>query len=353
MIFEQEKFDKNKLKSMENLAVFKFVVPNGNDYLSKMDGNDLQKLIVLMDEYYLELRPLLGIDDYITFGLELEFEHLKHRYESRFFDEMKTNKGWKIVNDRSLDNGYEIVSPILMDELSTWNSLTSVCSIIRTKAKIGENSGGHIHIGVQTLGDDRQAWLNFFKIWSVYENIIYRFCYGEFLTARPNILNFAIPKTKTFWNYYEEFKKNNDSLEAIIKEILYSKRYQAVNFSNINIDKGFEFYDGNTIEFRCPNGSLEPAIWQNNLNLLVNLLNYARSSEFNDDLVKQRYLLSFDKLKKLEDYNEIYLEQVLEFCDMIFTNNFDKICFLRQYLKSYEVCKKSSKYSKALVLTRK
>ena len=49
----------------------------------------------------------------------------------------------------------------------------------------------------------------------------------------------------------------------------------------------------------------------------------------------------------------IYLEQALELCDMIFTNNFDKVYFLRQYLKSFEVCKKNADYPKARSLTKK
>ena len=39
---------------------------------------------------------------------------------------------------------------------------------------------------------------------------------------------------------------------------------------------------------------------------------------------------------QIYSYNQIYLEQALELCDMIFDNNLDKIYFLRQYLKSFE-----------------
>lgn len=52
-------------------------------------------------------------------------------------------------------------------------------------------------------------------------------------------------------------------------------------------------------------------------------------------------------------YNEIYLEQALELCDMIFTKNIDKVCFLRQYLKSFEVCKEVGQLSKASPFTKK
>jgi len=39
----------------------------------------------------------------------------------------------------------------------------------------------------------------------------------------------------------------------------------------------------------------------------------------------------------IDCYSEIFLDQALELSDMIFDTNLDKIYFLRQYLKSYEV----------------
>ena len=35
--------------------------------------------------------------------------------------------------------------------------------------------------------------------------------------------------------------------------------------------------------------------------------------------------------------SKIYVDDALEFVDLIFDNNMDKIYFLRQYLKSFEV----------------
>ena len=37
------------------------------------------------------------------------------------------------------------------------------------------------------------------------------------------------------------------------------------------------------------------------------------------------------------DYNEINLDEAIEFCDLVFKKNIDKIYFLRQYLKDNEV----------------
>ena len=224
--------------------------------------------------------------------------------------------------------------------------------LIRPSASIGRNSGGHIHIGTQTLGDNVNSWLNFIKIWSVYENIIYRFVYGNFLTARPSMDEYAQPLSKTFWNDYKFLKESHASLDAIIHKISHT-RYQAVNFENVFENKCHKFYKKNTIEFRCPNGSLDAVIWQNNVNLFVKLLRYSKSSSYHHDIIQKRHKLNSNKFSELKWYNEIYLDQALEFCDMIFDNNLDKIYFLKQYLKSMQICKDNANYPKECILRKK
>lgn len=193
--------------------------------------------------------------------------------------------------------------------------------------------GGHIHVGTQVLGDKRESWLNFIKFWSVYENVIYRFSYGEYLSARSSI-NYAAPMMKDLFQKYLLFKERGNSTQVIKSKISYN-RYKAINFDHVS--HFTEYCNGNTIEFRCPNGSLNPIIWQNNVNLFVHLLQYSKSTGFDDDMVTKRHEMNQDKYTSLSDYNEIYLEQALELCDMVFSNNFDKVYFLRQYLKSFQI----------------
>ena len=38
-----------------------------------------------------------------------------------------------------------------------------------------------------------------------------------------------------------------------------------------------------------------------------------------------------------DSYNDIYYDQAIELCDLIFNKNIDKIYFLRQYLKNNSV----------------
>ena len=332
--------------------IFNFLEPDDNDVLSEMDGFDLQDLIILLDDYYMQLRKVLGLDNNITFGLEIEYENIKNdKIRTGLCNNNLQNK-WEIKNDSTLYKGAEINSPILTDKESSWLELDEVCSIVNKSASIGINSGGHIHVGSQILGDNSEAWLNFIKLWSIYENIIYRFSYGDYLTARPRIIDYAKPTAKVFFNDYKKLKSQDADLYDIISKISHGK-YQSVNFLHVSKFDTKEFIVDNTIEFRCPNGSLNPVIWQNNVNLFTKLLNYAKSKNFNDDLVQRRHQLNSEKFTGLRYYDEIYLEQALELCDMVFSNNLDKIYFLKQYLKSLQVCSDNRNYTKAKALTKK
>ena len=318
-----------------NNPLFDYIKPRNNDMFSKMSGIDLQDLFYYIENYYLELRNRLGFEDYITFGLELEFENaMRNRIENKLNEYHLVNT-WELKGDGSLTNGAEINSPILKDKSDSWNNLKKVCSIINENATIGTNSGGHIHIGTQVIGGKTDSWLNFIKLWSVYENIIHRFVYGDFLNARPSMSRYAVPMTKDFWSDYQKLKDYNQlEMRDIISKISH-QRYQAVNFNNVSDFNNMS--KKNTIEFRCPNSTIDPVIWQNNVNLFVNVLLYSKSSSYNDDIVQKRRNINGEKYSNLSWYGEIYLQQALELCDMLFTNNFDKVYFLRQYLKSFEI----------------
>ena len=339
-------------------TIFKFIKPNDNDKLSEMKGSDLQDLVILLNNYYIQLREQLDFipryDDEITFGLELEFEDAtKEPIKNGLNELFPEEKGkWIYKNDPSLNDGLEINSPVLRDMPEDWINLNKVCNIVKPWASIGSRSGGHIHVGAQILGHYSLGWLNFLKFWSAYENIIYRFTYGDFLTARSSINEYAKPISKSLWHDYEQLSEMQGDLPQIIYKIA-EDRYNSVNFRKVNVNYTDMFLNNNTIEFRCPNGSLDPAIWQNNVNLFVMMLLYCRCLDFDDDIVQKRHRIVSEKYEEvLELYDEIFLDQALELCDMLFKNNLDKINFLKQYLKSFEVNKNGMKYEKACELTK-
>lgn len=351
----KNEFSTSQPQSQMLYGIFDFIKPEENTKLSDIKGLDLQELLILIDEYYLTLRNRLEFDETVTFGLELEFEHAEKERIINKLNNSRIDKNWIHKKDNSLPGGFEINSPKSFDVQKSWIELKKVCSIVRSSATIGENSGGHVHVGAQVLGNKRESFLNFLKMWAVYENIFYRFLYGEYLGPRPNILEYASPVSKFYLNAYKELKTNTNNGQF---ELIKTTKYLGVNIKNM---KFLNSKGKNTIEFRSPNGTLEPVIWQNNVNLLVNILQYCNSSKFNNDTVEKRHIINLETFWTLENYdsmkidralafyNEIYIDQALELCDMLFDNNLDKIYFLRQYLKSFEVTKKGFELAKTFI----
>ena len=251
---------------MENERIFNFINPKSNDTLSNLNGNDLLELLYYLEIYLLGYRKTLNLSGRDTFGFELEVEKCNIKTIDDKLDKMKLSDTWKLKDDRSLSEGAEINSPILKDNTISWNELKKICQMLEENAIIGIHSGGHIHIGAQVLGNQIESWLNLIKLWSAYENIIYRFSYGDLLNARFSIKKFAYPTAILLQRDYEYIKNIKKEVELIdIIHILSGRRVQGINFNNVSTkDPSITEYK-NTIEFRCPNGTLDPIIWQNNL----------------------------------------------------------------------------------------
>lgn len=336
-----------KTKFYNDYSIFNLINPDDNNYFQNMKGQELQELLYYLEKYYLELRSQLNFDPNITFGLEIEFEQLN---KNEIIKKIKENNldNWIIKKEDTFKNGYEINSPILKDNITTWQELKLICSIIDNNGIKTEDCGGHIHIGTQILKDNIETWLNFIKLWSTYENIIYRFGYGEYLSPRKNIQNHAKPLSKTLWEDYQSIIKiKNLNIDKLLLEISHERK-QAINFYNIYDFNEIDFK--NTIEFRFPNITFNPIIWQNNINLLINLLLYCKNKNFNHELIEKRRSINQNKYTTIEWYSEIYLVQALELSDMIFQKNIDKLYFLRQYLKSFETESKKLKKAKQFTI---
>lgn len=342
-------------------TIFKYLDPNSNDMLSKMSIKDLKYIIDLINKYYLEYRNILKIDSNITFGLEIEMEHFKGTiydlwpFESNIY-EIVGNTNWIIKNDITLEWGRELATEIYTDKEKTWIDIKNVCNYISNYGEIGKRCAGHINIGSQIYGDNPIYWYHLLKLWAVYESVIFRFGYGEYLDYFPFMLNSSKPISKIILDKLDIFKKyiNTNS-----KELLYKLKDKDMNIdmlkkNAVSFIKMYDFdnidniQDGCVVEYRCFLGTLNEIIWQNNVNFITKLMLYCKNDCFNEDILDRRI---YDKkiIYDIDEYNKIYLEEVLELIDLIFDNNLDKIYFLRQYLKSYEVS--NDKYKKARKMT--
>ena len=345
-----------------------YLYSNYNIQLSNLNGEELQDLIIFIEKIKLKYRTELELPKEDSFGIEIEMESAKRKKIIQTFEEHyqktsqkqqhtiaifkdKDNEEWALKYDGSLDDGIEINTPPMIDKNYNWQKLKSVLEILEKNSKVGKNCSIHIHVGTQILGNNPEYWLNFVKIWATYENVIYRFLYGEHLTCRPKILKFASPISPELCKVYEQLKTKKDLELKDIIEHLSKNKYHVVNFSHINLGNCTQFTLGNTIEFRGQNGTSKIEIIQNYTNFIIKLLEYCKSKNFDESTINQRYLSIRGKYPNIDWYNEIYLEQALELCDLIFDNNLDKLFFLKQYLKSFK--KEQVNYRKIYEITDK
>lgn len=342
-----------------DVTIFRYLEPTCNDMISYIKDKDLKEILLYLDRYYLEYRDSIGIVSDITFGIELEMEHFRGSVYDMWPFQLKLNSiignnKWEVRNDITLNWGREIVSDILSDNGKTWVDIKNICDLASKYGEIDLNCSAHIHVGSQILGDNPLYWYRFFRMWSIYENVIYRFGYGEYLTHRPKINNHAKPTAKFFEdNLFKVEDKLNVCLHKMlygicsdVKMIDYLKNY-GLSYWHMLCDDDYALYEDYnkvnqycTIEYRSPNGTLDEVIWQNYINFFIKLILYCKSDKFDEEILNRRKVIVEGIFSNIDEYNKVYLEQAIELSDMIFDNNLDKIYFLRQYLKSFGISDK-------------
>lgn len=328
-----------------NIDIFRYLHPNDNDLLLGMSDSDLVNIMITLKKYYIEIRDILNIDSNVTFAGEIEFEEAYRDLIEIDLYNTFPNDDWIVKDDNTVSNGGEINSPVLRDNKKTWIDLGKVCNIVDNNAYVLDNTSAHVHVGMHILGNVPRYWRNFALLWMTYENIITRFLYGEYVSPRLSMLEFAKPISKKLIDNYDriEDRVKYSNASYILKLLSHDNdRNKAINFKNC-ADTMLSKYnapgDKNTIEFRSPNGTFNPIIWQNNINLLIKLLLYSKSDKFNEDLIQKRLkkIINDNVPSNLNKYGQINIVQAIELSDLIFNNNLDKVYFLRQYIKEGNV----------------
>lgn len=299
----------------------------------------------------LEKRNTINLPSDVTFGVEIEFAKASKLYVE---DEIETgfknnilNKNWKVENEKTLYEsgvcysiyGGEAVSDILVDSKSDWNGISYVCdSIKKYRGKINQNCGAHVHIGENIFAGNLKYYARFMKLWTIYEEIITKFCFGEYNTPRKSFYSFSGSCTNLF-KHIDLFYKNDKVIRSFDEFISCYSRFknEAVSFYGVdkqNIlkkygsDVDWEHYK--TIEFRAGNGTLNPVIWQNYVNLYTKLMLTCLDDSKDWDMIDKLFYKNIEQ----EDFSfDINIPKALEFVDLIFDNNVDKEYFLTQYLK--------------------
>lgn len=298
-----------------------------------MSEREKRYLIEETKETEFKMRDKINVDCEETFGVEVEFEGVK-------LNTIKYGRNWDVKIDdtvtRSVDGykvGGEASSPILNDTEECWRDVEHLCSYLSKKgATVTSEVGGHIHIGSQALKNDPNNIRKLLKSWELFEPIIYSFSSGKdtCLRAAAKIhaknISPILSRVRNSKNGYGSYRSYYDWLN-------FFKKYKLVKVCGINFSnyRGCEKDVGNTIEIRCPNGTIDPVIWQNNINFFIKFMERCSRDNFDEEYID--YLL---RLKNDLDFNSnVNFDSVIELVDLVFDNRLDKLMFLKQYLKLF------------------
>lgn len=329
------------------MKIFNFVGEKSNDMLSKMSEKDRHELLELLKDYRISLRDRLALNQNVTFGLEFEFgtdnpskvESQTKSLNYRWLMEKRLNGSWyDFKKETSSTDGYEISTPVLTDSVETWKQVKEICSLIENnRCRIDERDAGHIHFGTQIIGNNVEEWLTFFRLYCLYENIIYRFSYGEFEKERSFVSTYAAPLAKEYTHRLDKLDEDITipSIRKMFTTLAVPHKKCAMQFYKVS-EGGTSYEKNRTFEFRMPNASTNPVIWQNNVNFFAHFISCVKNGNLDIELLKRKTKEKLDELGKLSRYNLISIDEALELADLIFDTNLDKINFLRQYMKEFE-----------------
>lgn len=303
-----------------------------NEYFSKLSGFELKEFLNEVEKFPFLYRELLNFKADISMGVEIEFEEAGVYPLADF---LRNYPEWVMKSDNSLTRGIEINTPIMYNEKKAWQDLKEVLRELQ-KEKVNPyiHAGTHFHIGTYILGDDLRAWQNFLLMYTYYEDIIIRFFYGERIRERMTFKEHSEPIAPLLSDSVKKIKEL-PFVGKVMSFIPY-EHANALSLHSVNFDKLDRNVIHNTIEFRSPNGTINEVICQNNVNMGVCFLLAAKASRVDREYLEHQLKTHPVTEDKTLLYRYINLSKALEFCDLVFEEDIDKMYFLKQYLKDYQ-----------------
>lgn len=309
---------------------------------SQLKGNDLKELLTQVEKFPFLYRELLNFPENISMGVEVEFEKANVHLIWTF---MKNYPGWKIKKDYSLKNGLEINTPIMYNQQKDWQALKEVLQELQ-KEKVNSHghAGTHFHLGTPILGNDVASWQNFLLMYAYYEDILVHFFYGERTKERITFKRFSQPLAPLLSASVDKIVSLS-RVENIMAFFPHTHE-SAISLNNVVFQRLNKNEEYNTIEFRAPNGTINETVCQNNINAGVWLLLGAKNNNIDKEYLAYQLKNHPISTSQIYLYRYINISKALEFCDLVFKDEMDKIYFLKQYLKGYQE-------NKGMILERK
>lgn len=286
-------------------------------------------------------REKLNFKDDLTFGVEMEYCNAPNNKILRILNRLEENldyvnyEKWHFHIDgnfsyskKGVIYGGEVTTPVFTNTPNSYKEIKKVCNALRKyHATVDDRVGLHCHVSKDVFNNDYDVLVKFLKLYIVFEHVIYKFGYNG-LREREALKTYA----KDSRNILIDILKNDDSDEFYrlingINNVIKAKE-RGINFQNIPHGIG----STNTIEFRMCNGTIDPIVVQNEINLFCSLLLSAKK-DIDIEYLDYRIEDLKNKRTSLEMYRNINLDDAIIFSDIIFDDDLDKDYFMKQYIK--------------------
>ena len=295
----------------EKIDFFKACIESKEDILSEK-GKDILTAFSKDDEL-IENRfdsmgeEVINLPLNMTAGMESESEgklsqEILHQFEY---------KKWEKEVEVSLECGVEVKSPKLTSNIEDTKELYTVINALNKMGQtVSERCGGHVHIGADYL-QSKEAYANLMELYCNTEKALYAISNEKGTIPRTGIMEQAVVIADSVYEAIEEGTVDlNDEAELdefieSLKEIQktskikgYEDRSVGLNLLNVNNAK-------NTIEFRLPNGTLNPELWIENINLFGGMI--AVAQELAE--IEKKEIKTKEDEEKLKLFNEVKYDE--------------------------------------------
>jgi hypothetical protein len=290
------------------------------------------------------------INDKYKYGVEIEFSGaglikvysnlitnfipceyvLNHHNLNLNFDKWYVDTDMTVTSSNNfLLMGGEVSSKILSDCSEDWLELKKVCDIIKESSGIiNDRCSTHINIDISKYLDNPMFFEILTKVVAIYEIDMNIFYMGDSFYKRATKEDYA---RSMCFDITKRLKKFNFKRDDLLDCLVFEKDIFG-NRDGINLVKAKK---SGIIEFRYPNGTLNPEIIQNYINFTIKLidaignnkfdldyLNYLFKGQVDDPIFLLRYLKGIDNIDKF-----------CELINIISYNRNDIDSFYNQYMK--------------------
>lgn len=286
-----------------------------------------QELVIKAIKSKKHYRDKLELSPSTRFGLEIEMDHLSNRKRKKLQDLYNGKHGCNIDEDTSLKNtGIELSTRIMDNKKENWEELYRLSILLKKYHPEFEYSSFQVNLDCHM---DYNEIYNFLQFYAYYEDIITRISKGTDMVLRYSSEKYAIPILRKLKSLIKYAHDEIDIVESFINNKSYGLSLKESN-DRTNIKSNIDI-----IEFRSPNGTINPILWQNYIMLFQSMINFFEQGDW------YGHTFDLDNITR-DEYN---INKAIEFANIIYTSEEEKLLFLKQYIGNRKI--------ESLLLTKK